>query len=213
MTLFRATASGVLPDGRIWSFRMHYSSGLSVTQVENDWHTQVDIAWSTAGTPLKIFYPAGTTLTATKAEQLLVVAFAGPPAVSKLRATAVAQNLTTIAGTNANPALPDQNAILVSLRNGSPGKENRGRIHLPAPSQNLVTLGKLASTDAANVSTAINGVMTGMIASGHNPVLATYVLSKTGSPVGTIRPITVAETDEVIRTMRVRNKREKAVYA
>jgi len=63
------------------------------------------------------------------------------------------------------------------------------------------------------VSARFNGLLTGMIAGGHNPVLTTYVVSKTGRPVGSITPIVVAETDEVIRTVRVRNKSEKAVYA
>lgn len=213
MTLFRTSASGALPSGRSWSIRMHCTSGLSVTQVENDWHSQFVAAWSTIANPLKIFYPAGTTLGQTKTEQLAVIAFAGTPGVNKLRANAVAQDLPGIAGTNVNGALPDQNAILVSLRNGAPGRENRGRIHLPAPSENLVTLGKLDSSDAAKVSTAINGILTGMVGSGHNPVIVTYKLTLTGTAVGSTRPLTLAETDEVIRTTRVRNKRERAIYA
>jgi len=213
MALFRTTASGALPSGRSWSFRLHFSSGLSVTQVQTDWNAQMVIAWSTGANPYKIFVPAGTTLAATRTEEIRVFPFSGTPPVNKLRSVAVASSLPAIAGTNANGALPDQNAVLVSLRSGLPGKSNRGRIHLPAPSVNLVSAGMLASSDAAKVSTRINAVLTGMVAAGHNPVLVTYVLTKTGLPVGSTAPITLAETDEVIRTVRVRNKSEKAVYA
>jgi hypothetical protein len=125
----------------------------------------------------------------------------------------VATAAPAVAGTNANGALPDQNAVLVSLRSGLPGKSNRGRVHLPAPSVNLVSAGKLASADAAKVSARFNGLLTGMIAAGHNPVIATYVVTKTGRPVGSTSPIIVAETDEVIRTLRTRNKSTAAIYA
>lgn len=213
MTLFRCSLSGALPSGRSWSVRMHFSSGVAIGTVQTDWHTQALIAWNSGTNPLKIFYPPQTTLATTKTEQLAVVAFAGPPPVDKLRATAVQTGSPAVAGTNVNGAIPDQNAILVSLRNGLPGKENRGRMHLPAPSENLVSAGAMASADAAKVSARINGVLTGMIASGHNPVLVTYKVPHTGTPVGSTRPITVAETDEIIRTQRVRNKGMKAVYA
>ena len=213
MTIFRCTASGLLPSGRTWSFRMHFSSGSSTATVETDWNAQLLIAWSSGTNPYKIFVPANTTLAQSKTERLQVVTHAGTPPVDKLVAVEVATALPAIAGTNVNGSLPDQNAVLVSLRSGVPGKSNRGRIHLPAPSVNLVSAGMLASTDAAKVSARFNGLLTGMIAGGHNPVLTTYVVSKTGRPVGSITPIVVAETDEVIRTARVRNKSEKAVYA
>jgi hypothetical protein len=213
MTLFRCTASGLLPSGRSWSFRMHFNSGLSTGTVETDWNAQLLIAWSTGANPYKIFVPAATTLAQSKTERLQVVTHAGTPPVDKLIAVEVATALPAIVGTNANGALPDQNTVLVSLRSGLPGRSNRGRIHLPAPSVNLVTAGMLAPTDAAKVSARFNGLLTGMIAAGHNPVVVTYVVSKTGRTVGSIAPIIVAETDEVIRTERIRNKSEKAVYA
>lgn len=212
MTTFRCTASGVTPSGRTWSFRMHFLSGASVASVEANWLTAMTAAWSTITHPLKAFYPAGTILEQTKTESLTVVTLVGPPSVNKLRANGVSEDNPAIAGTSANPALPDQNAILVSLRGVLPGRENRGRIHLPAPDQTLVTNGSLDSTHAGYVTTAIDGVLTSMSAAGNSPVVVTYELTKTGRVVGTTSPITFSETDEVIRTQRGRNKRRKAVY-
>lgn len=213
MALFRCTASGVLPSGGSWSFRVHYNSGSSTAAVLTDFNAQMLIMWSTGANPYKIFVPAGTTLAETKAERLQVVTHTGTPPVDKLIAVEVATASPAIAGTNANGALPDQNCVLVSLRSGLPGKSNRGRAHLPAPSVNLVTAGKLAPTDAAKVSVRMSGLITGMVAAGHNPVVATYELTKTGRPVGSTAPIIMAETDEVIRTLRVRNKGTAAIYA
>ena len=122
MTLYRCTASGTLPSGRVWSTRLHFNSGAAIAQVESDWKTAFQAAWSTIGNPLKALYPAGTVLTATKTEQLAIIAVSGTPAVNKLRAQAIAADTMSIAGTSANPALPDGNCILVSLRTATPGR-------------------------------------------------------------------------------------------
>lgn len=212
MTTYRCSAHGVLPSGAAWSVRIHFLSGSSVSAVETDWKTSFSAAWSTITNPLKALYPAGTILQETKTEALSVVSFVGPPAVSKLVSTAISLDNLSIAGTSSNPALPDQNCILVSLLSALPGKVNRGRIRLPAPDETLVTTGALSSTTAGHVSTAINGVLTSMVASGHTPAVVTYKQTKAGRVVGTTSTLNVAETDEVIRTVRQRAKRRKAAY-
>lgn len=212
MTLYRCTASGVLPSGRTWSTRLHFTSGNTVGQVESDWTTAFQAAWSTIGNPLKALYPSGTILTATKTEQLAVIAVSGTPAVNKLRAQAISADTMSIAGTSANPALPDANCVLVSLRTATPGRGGSGRCRLPAPDQTIVTAGALTSTVAGHVTTALTGVRTSMAAAGHTEVLATYTLTKALVAVGSTRPVTSEKTDEVIRSVRVRNKGRVAVY-
>src|SRR5690348_2787442 len=171
MTTYRCTASGTLPSGRVWSTRLHFVSGLTLSQVESDWKTAFQAAWSTIGNPLKALYPAGTVLTATKTESLQVFATSGTPVVDKLRSTAVAADTMSIAGTSANPALPDANCILVSLRTATPGRGGSGRCRLPAPDQTIVTTGTITSTVAGHVTTALSGVRTSMAAAGHTEVL------------------------------------------
>lgn len=212
MTLYRCTASGVTGSGRAWSIRLHFVSGSTLSTVQSDWDTQFSAAWSTITNPIKAIMHTTTVLTLVKTESLAVVTYPGTPGVQKLRATAIAQNTLSIAGTSANPALPDQNAVLVSLRSAVPGREGRGRIHLPAPDQTLVTDGAISSTVAGHMTTALGGVRTGMASAGHAEAIATYVLTKAGTAVGSTRAVTTEETDEVIRTQRVRNKRRKAVY-
>lgn len=212
MTLFRCTAGGTLPSGRSWSFRMHYTSGSSVTSVQSSWDTAWVAAWDTIATPLKTLYPAGTVLTFTKTEALTVVSVGGVPPVNKLRSTAVAETTHSIAGTSANPAMNDNDAILVSLRGTVPGREGRGRVHLPGPDRTTVTNSAISSGVAGDVTTAFTGVLSSMSAAGASAVVTNYTVSRAGTPVGSTNPITFAETDEVIRSARVRSKRRKAVY-
>jgi hypothetical protein len=191
---------------------MHFTSNAAVGVVAADWNSHMGGAWTSGASALDLIFPVGTTLDETLVASLQVVSFAGPPPVDKLREVLSSSPTISDPGTSANPALPDQNAILVSLRAAGNSREDRGRIHLPAPDQTLVTLNEISSTVAGHVSTAIDGVRTNMAANGHTMVLATYKLTKTGTAVGSTRPVVKVETDRIIRTVRMRNKRERAIY-
>jgi hypothetical protein len=191
---------------------MHFTSGSSVATVQSDWNTAVVAAWNTITNPIKVLYPAGTVLETTKTEQLTVVSVGGTPPVNKIRAVAISTSNPAIAGTSANPAMNDQDALLVSLRGTTPGRTGRGRIHLPAPDRTLVTASEVDATTATHVSTAINGVLSAMSASGHTAVVVNYTVTSTGTAVGTTTQVTTAETDRVLRSARIRSKGRKAVY-
>lgn len=213
MTTFRCSAIGVSPSGRAWSFRINFNSGATIAVVENDWLTQITSAWTSGTHGLNLLFPVATVLETTRTAQLQVVPVTiGGVTVNKLREVAVRSDNPALPGVATNPSLPDQNSVLVSLRTGLPGRENRGRIHLPAPDQTLVTASELGSTNASRASTAVIALLTGMAAAGHQPVIVTAKLPHTGTPVGSTRNITTAETDRIIRTERKRNKRQKAVY-
>src|SRR5690349_11222564 len=132
MTLFRCTALGTLPSGREWSFRMHFNSAANITTVQADWLAHLDGAWTVGASALQAIYPVNTVLETAKTEQLQVVHFAGPPAVDKLRAVLVRSDNPALPGTSTNPAMNDNDAVMVSLRTNVPGRENRGRLRLPA---------------------------------------------------------------------------------
>lgn len=191
---------------------MHFNSGATINTVEADWLAHISGAWTIGASALEAIYPVSTVLETTKTEQLAVVHFAGPPAVDKLRAVAIRSDNPALAGTSTNPAMNDNDAVLVSLLTNVPGREGRGRIRLPALDRTLVTASEFDAVTAAHVSTAINGVITNMAASGHTAVLATYVQTHAGTPVGTTKNLTQAETDRIIRSVRQRSKRRKAVY-
>lgn len=212
MTLYRCTVKGVFASTRTWGFRMHFNSAASLATVEADWLAHITGAWTVGASALQAFFPTTTVLETTKTEQLAVVHFAGPPAVDKLRSVGLHLDNPALAGTSVNSAEADQVAILVQSLTNLPGRENHGKIHLPAPDQTLATAGAISSVTAGKISTAINGVLTNMAGSGHTGVVPTYTVPKSGTPVGSTRNITTWRTDEVLRTVRVRNKRRQAVY-
>jgi len=185
------------------------SSSASVSGVEADWATQVTSFWTNGTHGVETIFPTATTLTQTRTDQLHIVTIGG---VDKLRVNGIAEDTVTLAGTSAQPSLPEQNAILVSLRSATPGREGRGRIHLPAPDETLVTAGELGTTPTTRVSTAVEALRAGMAAAGHLPVILTYVKPLTGTAVGSTRPIVLVETDRIIRTLRARNKSRVAIY-
>lgn len=209
MTLFRCTASGIQPSGRAWSFRIYHSSSSSVATVEADWLTQVTSFWTNGSHGVETLFPTGTILEQTKTEQITVVTISG---VDKLRSVGQVFDNPALAGTSANASLPDQNVVLVSQRTAVPGREGRGRFHLPAPDETLVTAGEMGTTPTTRVTTASIALRTGMGGSGHTQVLVTAVKPKTGTAVGTTRAVTFEETDRVVRTLRGRVKSRKAVY-
>lgn len=209
MTLYRCTASGVQPSGRTWSCRIYHTSSSTVSQVETDWLAQFTSFWTDAGHGVQTLFPTGTIFQHAKTEQIAVVAVSG---VNKLRSTALAFDNVTHAGTSVNASLPDQNAVLVSMRTALPGREGRGRYRLPAPDETLVTAGALGSTPATRVHTSATALRTGMAALGHSQVIVTAVVPKTGTPVGSFRIVTSEEVDEVVRTLRIRVKGRKASY-
>lgn len=209
MTLYRCQAHGVSPSTKPWSFTMNFSSSASLATVENDWLTQVSSFWTNGTHGVETLFPVATVLETTSTAQLSIVTVG---AVQKLREVGKRTDNPALPGTSVNASMPDQNVILVSLRTDLPGKENRGRIHLPAPDVTLVTAGELGSTPATRVTTATTALLSGMGGAGHQAVVLTAVLTKIGTPVGNTRSINFAETDRIVRTLRGRNKSTVAVY-
>lgn len=209
MTLYRCSAHGVQPSGRAWSLRLHFTSTASLAGIEADWLAQFTSFWTNGSHGVETLFPTGTTVTQTKSESLTVVTVG---AVDKIRATGQAFDVTALAGASSNAALPDQNVVLVSLRTATPGREGRGRFHLPAPDETLVTAGLLGSTPTTRVTTASTALRTGMGAAGHTEALVTYTKTKIGTAVGSFTVVNKEETDQVIRTLRGRVKSRQASY-
>lgn len=211
MTLYRCIAKGTLPSAQTWSIRMEFNSGHAIDTVENDWLAHIDGAWTVGASALQAFYPTNVILETTRTEQLALVTVAGTPPVQKLRVVATREDNPALPGTSANPSMNDNDCIVVKLPTTDPGREGAGRIHLPGPDRTLVTASEVDAVTAAHISTAIIGVITNMASSGHTAVKVTYSLTKIGTAVGTTKNITTAETDRIIRSMRIRSKRRKPV--
>jgi hypothetical protein len=210
MTLYRCSVHGLQPAGGQWSFRQYYTSGGSVAAVEADWLAQIDSWWLNGSHGLETLFPAGTTVETTKTAGIAVVSIGG---IDKLREVSINFDNPALVGTATGDPMAEQCAILVSLRTATGGKEGRGRNHLPAPDETLAVGGELTLVTAQRATAAFLALKAGMAAAGHTQVLATEVKPKTGTAVGTTKPVTEIETDRIVRTQRVRNKGRRAIYA
>jgi len=208
MALYRCVAYGIYSSGRPWSFRQHFSSSAVLATVQADWDAQIASAWTNGSHGLETLYPTTTELNRTRTYSLFLTL--GPPI--KVKASAAAENTAALAGTSANDGLPDQDAIVVSLRTAGVGVNNRGRTFLPACDETIVTSDILGNTEATRVTTALTALRTGMAAAGHVHVIFNDGPTVLDPVTATTKPVTLCETDRVIRTQRRRNRKEAAIY-
>jgi hypothetical protein len=203
MTIYRCVASGVFLSGETWSFRQHFDSTAAIATIAGDWFAQLHSAWTNGTFGLQTLYPVGTEMTLSS-----VAALSGVPFREGLKQVTP----MTDAGTNTNGSKPEQTCILVSLRSALVGKNQRGRIHLPAPAENTATGGELGVTEGTRVSTAIGALYAGMRLAGHTPVIYNVKVSVHDPVVQVTKVIVTEEVDRVLRTLRGRTKSRRAVY-
>lgn len=208
MALYRCVAYGVYASGRTWSFRQNFSSASTVTTVQADWHAQIGSAWTNGSHGLETLYPTTTALDLTRTYALFLTL--GPPI--KVKSGSAAQNTETLPGTSANDGLPDQDAVVVSLRTAGVGVNNRGRTFLPAIDETLVTGDLIGTTPATRVSTAMAALRTGMAAAGHTHVIFNDHPTVLDPVTATTKVVLLCETDKVVRTQRRRVRKEAAQY-
>ncbi len=208
MALYRCVAYGIYASGRPWSFRQNFSSSATLATVQSDWAAQSAAAWTDGTHGLQTLYP--TTTVFNKARTYALFLTLGPPI--KVKASAAAENAFTHAGTSANDGLPDQDAVVVSLRTAGVGVNNRGRTFLPAIDETIVTGDIIGNTEATRVTTAMTALRTGMAAAGHVHVIFNDVPTVLDPVTATTKPVTLCETDRVVRTQRRRVRKEAAQY-
>lgn len=208
MALYRCVAYGLYASGRSWSFRQNFTSAAVLATVQADWLAQVVAAWTDGTHGLQTLYPTTTSLERTRTYQLFLTL--GPPI--KVKAAAAAENAAVHAGTSANDGLPDQDAVVVSLRTAGVGVNNRGRTYLPAVDETIVIGDILGNTPATRVTTALTALRNGMGAAGHTQVLFNDKPTVHDPVTATTKPVLLCETDRVIRTQRRRVRKEAAQY-
>jgi hypothetical protein len=208
MALYRCVASGVYLSGRQWSFRQHFSSAATLATVEADWFAQTVAAWTDGAHGLQTLYPTTTVFTRSRTYSLFLTL--GPPILVK--ASAAAENVFSHAGTSVNDGLPDQDATVVSLRTAGVGPNNRGRTFLPALDETIVVGDVIGNTPATRVTTAMTALRVGMAAAGHVHVIFNDRPTVHDPVTATTKPVTLCETDRVMRSQRRRVRKSPAQY-
>lgn len=208
MALYRCVAYGIYASGRPWSFRQNFSSSAVLATVQSDWAAQVAAAWTDGTHGLQTLYPTTTVLNRSRTYQLFLTL--GPPI--KVKASAAAETAFTHPGTSANDGLPDQDAVVVSLRTAGVGVNNRGRTFLPAVDETIVVGDLLGSVQATRVSTSMTALRAGMAAAGHVQVIFNDKPTVHDPVTATVKPVTLCETDRVTRNQRRRVRKLQAQY-
>jgi len=208
MTLYVCTAGGSFVSGRQWTIRQKFSSSALLATVQSDWAAQIVAAWTNGTYGLQGLYPTTTILQKATTYQMALTL--GPP-IKEVAAFA-ATSAFSHAGVSANDGLPDQDAVLVSLRTAGIGPNNRGRTYLPACDETIVVGDIMANTQATQVTTAMTALRAGMAAAGHVQVIWNHEPTRRDPVIQTTKPVTSCVTDRVIRTQRRRNRKELHQY-
>lgn len=202
MTDYKLEMSGVYGTGRVWSTGVHVTSSGDIGATQVEWGLKVNDLWTNATFGLDTLYATSTVLTQIKTIQLDSTFHVVQESVSPV----------SLAGTNATQEGPNQNAILVSLRNLFAGERNRGRMYLPCPAEGTFDEGVLGSTEATRVSTAITNIFSGMRADGYVFFVYNSKVSPRDPVLYTKKTITNEKVDRVLRTQRRRISKELAIY-
>lgn len=121
MPNFLLVAGGLLAGSEIWAIRAYAVSSSAESVVESTWDSAFKAYWNAAGVLSGM--PTTTSLTYTYAATLT-------PAFKQQSKT---QTVSSIAGTSASVALPNQIAFIATLRTALANKSGHGRWFLPAP--------------------------------------------------------------------------------
>lgn len=206
MTTFRCTASGSFPSGLKWSFRQHFESSATTGAVAANWASALTTWWNDGTVGMGLSYPTGTLFDLSTCAMLAGVPF---------RETEKIETTMALAGTLATDSLPESVCIVASLRAVEVGSRNRGRIHFPAPAEDMATGGVLTTAASTRVSTATDNLYAAMRSAGHTPVVYNAKVSKvpTVDPVvQTLKVIASQQIDKNLRSQRRRTRSRKALY-
>lgn len=126
-------------------------------------------------------------------------------------AAAAVNSTVSLAGTAATRVLPNQCAIVVSLRSPFAGRNNRGRFFVPVTTQNVIVSGtsQLTGANVTSLATATKNWLTDM--SGHSFAnLGGDLLRPCVSSRGSAALILNVVVDSVIDTQRRRRNKVQA---
>lgn len=189
------TANGGMPGGERWSCTSAYSSqNTAWEQGDLDQFAANALArWTTAVQSAGLLLSSGVSL-----QRVDVRAIDTAGRTELLAQTSPSSSTTG----SALPIVPNQVAVVVSLRTATPGPKGRGRFYLPCLQANVGTDGRLVAsqrgTIAGVVQTLLKGLATDYVAatgfSDGALVVASGVGSGLNSPVQTMRVGDVFDT-------------------
>jgi hypothetical protein len=166
MTIYLHRFTGTLPAGDVFSFGWHSNSGLSVAASHTNAVGWIEGAWAggllTPG--LQTIYTAGVVVSKCTTSQL--------NALTPFNTVAIAETDLTLNGTNVGNSLPQDTAIVCTLRTATPGRKGRGRMFLPAPATDQISAtGELLSATIDVINGALSAAWFVSNPAGEQPVI------------------------------------------
>lgn len=163
MTIYVHKYSGVLPAGDIFNFGWHSDTGISLAASHANAVGWANDFWSSLSGYNTLVVP-GTVLNKVTTYQL--------DPLLPFKTDAVAATDITATGSAPTPSLPQDCAIVVSLRSANPARAGRGRMYLPAVAANSLSAdGELDNTAVVTAISALATAWAGSRAGGDNPVV------------------------------------------
>jgi len=166
MTIYLHKASGVLPAGDIFNFGWHSNSSNSLPTANGIAATWITELWNGTGgaSGLPADFQTNTIVQKMTTTQLGTTA--------PYRAVGVAATDLTLAGTAGTANLPQDIAVVVSLRTSDPSRKGRGRFYLPAPvAADVASNGELASSTITGWMLSLLNAWSVSSVAGEHPVI------------------------------------------
>lgn len=140
MTNFKCEVHGLLGGSLPWSLGMYFFGGVSEAACEAAWKAANETYWATAATPTLSLMNADVTVTQYQSSTL----------TASFKQSTLTADSVAHAGTDANPSLPWDTAVVTTFRTILRSKAGHGRIFLPplANDQILAHVYKAAAVTA-----------------------------------------------------------------
>lgn len=184
MTFYLNKANGLLTSGAFWSFGMVTSGSVSEGAANTAWGAAVNGFFAT--TAVGLLYHTGVELTSATTST----------ASAQFKQTTITRTNYTTQGTATTQSLPDQVAMVVTLRTANATKYGRGRMFFPAPVAAALSMGpgpQISSGSMTTLSTAISAMLTALVTAGVSPVLVSRRASVGGRPAYSTAAVTGAD--------------------
>jgi len=178
MTVYKHAFTGTLPAGDVFSFGWHDSNSIGLGASHTLATAWINDLWS------------GVLLTpgiGTVMEPGVVVTKVTTYALDALvpyHTTAIAATDLALPGGSAADSLPQDLAVVVSMRTATPGRRGRGRIYLPAPNTTVLTaVGEFSAAGQTLFNNALHAAWNDANVGGVVPVIFSRL-------TGAITPVT-----------------------
>lgn len=202
MTDYICKLQGTFANGDGWSVGLRVTSNQTEAALVTTWNAAWADAWTNGAYGLDSLYHTDTVTTQTTVATLNGTMHEVTKTVSPF----------AHAGTSSDTALPNRDAVLVSLRSPSIQKHGRGRMYLPAPVEGIVVSSEYTSAAMTRVKTAIQAVFTAIRADGSTIFVTNLQPLKDGTPAFQKTVITTILVARLPATQRRRTDPDSSNY-